>query len=304
MTSFTDAPRRTPVVVSEVDALADLEDGMTIVLGGFANSGHPMSLIREVIRKGVRDLTVMGAATSSLEVDILVAAGVVAKVISPYVGGETIVGIGPCYKRAVEAGEVRVWEIDEAMYYCALNASAQRLPFLPWRGLVGTSFPDVNPDLKVFEDPIKGEPLIAVPAIQPDFALLHASVADPYGNVQHVGSGFGDRAMARASDRTVVSVERVISNEELRRAPERTSIPLVDAVVRAPFGAHPFSSAGHYLEDIPWLQTYVGVANRWVRDGDRAPLDEFLGSWIHEPADHFDYLQRVGARVLFNLNEF
>jgi glutaconate CoA-transferase subunit A len=140
---------------------------------------------------------------------------------------------------------VAVWEIDEAMYYCGLNAASQCLPFLPWRALLGTSFPEVNPDLKVFEDPVRGEPLIAVPAIEPHIALLHASAADPFGNVQHIGSGFGDRAIARASDYVVVSVERVISNEELRSAPERTSIPLidVDALVHAPFGAHTSSGS-------------------------------------------------------------
>jgi glutaconate CoA-transferase subunit A len=304
MTSSTQSPRRTPVVTTEREALAGLEDGMTIVIGGFANSGHPMSLVREVIRSGRRDLTIMGAATSGLEVDMLIAAGCARKVISPYVGGETIVGIGPVFKRAAERGEIEVWEIDEAMYYCALNAAAQRLPFLPWRGLVGTSFPDVNPDLKVFDDPIRGEPLIAVPAIEPDFALIHASAADPYGNVQHVGSGFGDRAMARAADRTVVSVERVISNEELRRFPERTSIPLVGAVVRAPFGAHPFSSVGHYLEDIPFLQEYVAAATRFAREDDRSDLDAWLTRYVHEPDDHLDYLERIGARRLFGLNEF
>lgn len=304
MTVSTQSPRRTPVITTEAEALADLQDGMTIVIGGFANSGHPMSLIREVIRTGKKDLTIMGAATSSLEVDMLIAAGCVRKVISPYVGGETIVGIGPVFKRAAERGEIELWEIDEAMYYCALNAAAQRLPFLPWRALVGTDFPTLNPDLKVFEDPIRGEPLVAVPAIEPDFALLHASAADAYGNIQHVGSGFGDRAMARAADRTIVSVEKVISNEELRRRPELTSIPLVTGVVRAPFGAHPFSSVGHYLEDVPFLEEYVAAAERWARQDDRADLDGWLQEYVHEPEDHLDYLQRIGARRLFTLNEF
>jgi glutaconate CoA-transferase subunit A len=134
--------------------------------------------------------------------------------------------------------------------------------------------------------------------------LLHASAADPYGNIQHVGSGFGDRAMARAADRTVVSVECVISNEELRRFPERTSIPLVGAVVRAPFGAHPFSSVGHYLEDVALLRDYVSAAERFVREDDRSELEGWLTNYIYEPVDHLDYLDRIGARRLFELNEF
>jgi glutaconate CoA-transferase, subunit A len=304
LTVSTRSPRRTPVVTTEAEALAELEDGMTIVLGGFANSGHPMSLIREVIRSGKRELTIMGAATSSLEVDMLIAAGVTRKVISPYVGGETIVGIGPVFQRAAQRGEVEVWEIDEAMYYCALNAAAQQLPFLPWRGLVGTSFPEVNTDLKVFDDPIRGEPLLAVPAIAPDFALLHASAADMYGNVQHIGSGFGDRAMARAADRTVVSVEKVISNEELRRFPERTSIPLVDAVVRAPFGAHPFSSPGCYLEDREHIRELVEAGRSHARAGDRTAFEAYLDRYVRRPERHVDYLEAVGLRRLLSLHEY
>ncbi|WP_157545132.1 CoA transferase subunit A [Nocardioides halotolerans] len=292
------------MVTDEPSALAGLQDGMTVAIGGFANSGHPMSLVREVIRRRPKDLTIVGAATSGLEVDMLIAAGCVKKVISPYVGGETIVGIGPAFRRCVENGEIDVWEIDEAMYYCALNAAAQRLPFLPWRALVGTSFPEVNPDLVLFDDPVAGEPLLAVPAVSPDIALLHAGAADPYGNIQHVGSGFGDRAIARASDHVIVSVEKVISNEELRRAPEKTSIPLVDAVVRAPFGAHPFSSVGWYLEDVPLLKEYVAAAEVWRAHDDRSAVDAFLDTYIHQPEDHMDYLQRIGARRIFGLNEF
>jgi glutaconate CoA-transferase subunit A len=303
VTAVNSTDRRV-VIVDEPTALAPLRDGMTIAVGGFANSGHAMSLVREVIRRRPTGLTIMGAATSGLEVDLLIAAGCVSKVISPYVGGETIVGIGPSFRRAVESGEVKVWEIDEAMYYCALNAAAQNLPFLPWRALVGTSFPDVNPDLKLFDDPINGEPLIAVPAITPDIALLHASTSDPYGNIQHVGSGFGDRAIARASDHVVVSVERIASNEEIRRTPEKTSIPLVRTVVRAPFGAHPFSSLGHYLEDIPFLKHYVAAAERWRAKDDRDGIDEFLETYVYGPEDHMAYLELLGARRLFGLNEF
>ena len=79
--------------------------------------------------------------------------------------------------------------------------------------------------------------------------MIHAGAADPYGNVQHVGTGFGDRSHHRAADKTIVTVDKVIPNEEVRANPYRTSIAGVDAVVRAPYGSHPFASPGHYLED-------------------------------------------------------
>ena len=91
--------------------------------------------------------------------------------------------------------------------------------------------------------------MLAIPAIDIDVAILHAGAADPYGNVQPVGTGFGDRAHHRAADKTIVTVDKVIENEEVRANPYRTSIAGVDAVVRAPYGSHPYASPGHYLED-------------------------------------------------------
>src|ERR1700677_238603 len=78
-------------VVSVVDAI---QDGMTVAIGGFINSGHPMAIIRELVRAGRRDLTVVGAASAGLEVDMLIAAGCVATVMTPYVGGEGIAAVG------------------------------------------------------------------------------------------------------------------------------------------------------------------------------------------------------------------
>ena len=215
-----------------------------------------MISVRHIIRRGLRNLTVVGSAVGGLDVDLLIGAGCVRKVISPYVGAEALASIGPFYRAAAERGEIEVWECDEGQYYAGLQAAGQMLPFMPTRGGVGTSYPEVNPDLKLFTDPVHGQTLLAVPAIEPDLALLHAAQADAYGNVQFVGTGYADRLLWRAATRTLVQVEKVVSNEEIRRAPERTAL-LAHGVVRAPFGAHPFSSPGFYLEDRPHIALLV-----------------------------------------------
>ena len=117
------------------------------------------------------------------------------------------------------------------------------MPFNPWRAGVGTPFPEVNPALKVFKDPINGETLLAIPALNFDIAFLHAAVSDPYGNV-HIGTSYGDRAIYAAADQTYVQVEQIVSNEEIRKDPLKTAIPGADGVIRARFGAHPHSSRG------------------------------------------------------------
>jgi len=277
---------------------------MTVAVGGFINSGHPMPVIRELIRRKVTGLTVVGPASGGLDLDLLVAGGCVRKLVSCYFGAETLAPISPMIKRAAERGEIAIFECDEGMYYAGLRAGAQKLPFLPTRAGVGTSYPFVNRALKQFADPINGEPLIAVPAIRPDVALLYAAQSDAYGNVQHVGTSYGDRALYRASDRTIVCAERIVSNEEIRRDPAKTSIPGADAVVRAPFGAHPFASPGFYLADDAHLREYLTACSAWVKHDDRGPLQAYLDRYVYGPEDHIAYLDEIGIRRLVSLGEY
>jgi glutaconate CoA-transferase subunit A len=280
-----------------------LRDGLCLALGGLATACHAMAVTRHIIRRHLRDLTVVGSSVGGLDVDLLIGAGCVRKVICPYVGAETLAPIGPFFRAAAERGEIEVWECDEGQYYAGLQAAAQMLPFLPCRGGVGTSFPEINPDLKAFSDPIRGETLLAVPAIEPDLAVLHAAASDPYGNVQFVGTGYADRLLWRAAGRTLVQVERIVSNEEIRRAPERTAL-LAHGILRAPFGAHPFSSPGFYREDREHIALLVEAGRAYARGGDRAPLESYLARFVHGPATHVDYLEQIGLRRLFSLSEY
>lgn len=296
--------RREEKVISEEEAADFVRDGMTIAIGGFINCSHPMPVVRQMIRRGVRNLTVVGPASSGLDLDLLVAGGCVRKVVSAHFGAETITPISPMIKHAAEHGEIEIFECDEGMYYAGIRAGAQRLPFLPTRAGVGTSYPEINPELKVFADPILGEPMLAVPAIRPEIAFLYAAYSDVYGNVQHEGTGYGDRSIYRASEKTVVCVEKVVSNEAIRRDPLKTSIPGADAIVRTPFGSHPFSSPGFYLLDKEHLEEYLGTTRDYTRDGSRERLDRYLEKHVLGPRDHIEYLETIGLRRLFCLSEF
>jgi glutaconate CoA-transferase subunit A len=291
------------VLTDAAAAMSAVSDGMIVAIGGFITASHPMALVRELIRAGRRELTVVGSPSAGLEVDLLIAAGCVSKVICPYIGAEAYSSIGPAFKRAAENGDIAVWECDEWMYYAGLRAAAQDLPYLPCRGLLGTSYPDLNADLKLYESPIGGDTLIAVPAIAPDVALLHAAYSDPFGSVSYVDTGFGDRALHNAAARTIVQVETIVPVERTRADPGRTAIAYADAVVRAPFGAHPFSSAGFYREDAAHLRTYLGAVRASLA-GDAGALSAYLDEYITSPADHLGYLERVGLRELLSLHEY
>lgn len=303
-TDTTARPERRKRIVELDDALSAVKDGMTIAIGGFINSSHPMLVVRGLIKRGLKNLTVVGAASSGLEIDLLIAAGCARRVVAPYVGGEVLAPIGPAFRAAAERGKVEVFELDEAMYYAGLRAAAQRLPFNPWRSGVGTSFPEINPAIKVFQDPINGETLLAIPALNIDVAFLHAAVSDPYGNVQYVGHAYGDRAIYAAADASFVQVEQIVANEEIRKDPLRTVIPGADGIIRARFGAHPYSSPGYYTEDQAHIREYVKAATAWAKADDFGPLAAYLDRFVTGPADHVEYLERIGLRRLLALDEY
>ena len=297
------AERRTPIVVEPGDVRQYLFDGMTLAIGGFVNSSHPMTLVREVIRSGVKDLRVVGAAMSGLEIDMLIAAGCVREVVSSFVSGEVYSPIAPMFRWAVEENEVHVWDCDETQYYQALRAGAMQIPFMPVRSGLGTSLPEVNPDLVQFDDPITGTPLLAVPAVTPDLALLHADRSDAYGNVQPHGTGFGDRAMFRAAKVTVAQVERIVGSGAIRSDPTRTMYNRIAGVVHSPFGCHPFGSPGHYREDGEFLRAYVALVRDARHRDDRPAVTQWVDEHLRDSGDHLEYLERLGVRRLVGILE-
>jgi glutaconate CoA-transferase, subunit A len=301
---MSDVLTRASRIVDVAQAAATIEDGMTVAVGGFINSGHPMATIRRLIKDGRRDLTIVGAASAGLETDLLIAAGVARHVITPYVGAEGFAGIGPAFRKAAQDGSIDVFELDEAHFYAGLRAAAQRVPYNPWRAGIGTDLPRINPRLKEYRDPISDELLIAVPAIEVDVCLLHAAVSDVYGNVQHNGTRYGDIAMYNASAQTYVEVEKVVSPEQVRADPLKTSIPGATGIVRAPFGSHPFSADGYYTPDADHIRTYLDAATAWLKSDDRAPIDAYLDEFVYGPDDLAAYLDRIGIRRLISLNEY
>jgi glutaconate CoA-transferase subunit A len=246
------------------------------------------------IRRKIRNLTVIGAATAGLELDLLIGAGCVKKVIAPYVGAELHAPVGNCFRYAAENDEVEVYETTEYLLYSQLDAAARGLGFLPWRGGVGTSLPVLNKDYVPFNDPINGEPYLAVPALQADWAIIHVGQADIFGNGQHGGARFGDRLLSRAAERVMLTAERIVPNSEIRKNPFNTSVAYADAVVEAPYGCHPFASHGFYVEDEDAIEEYV-KASAAYRKRDMAGWNSYLDRWITGPRSHKEYLAKLDA---------
>jgi len=298
---MTAKPKRREVVMPLNDAAAQIDNGMTIAVGGFGSDNHPMAVVREIMKRGVKDLTVIGSATAGLDIDMLIGAGCVKKLIACYVGQELLCPIGHHFRRAAESKEIEVWECSEYILYAGLFAGASGMDFFAWRGGIGSSIPTLNKDLVEFTDPIgKEKKYLAVPALRADWAIIHVGWSDPFGNGQHFGAPFGDRWLARAADRIMLQAERVVPNDLIRKNPFMTSVSYADCVVEAPYGAHPFAAHGFYREDVDHLKEYVGASDQ-ARRGDTASWERYLKSYVSGPSDHVDYLDKIGLRKLLDL---
>ena len=275
-------------LMSESEAINRfVQDGCYIGTELYGTVRAPMSLTREVIRQGKKDLRVCGQGV--LELDLWLAAGLVKKLDITYIGLE-VYGIPPSLRRAVESGQVETCvEWSNASITWRMKAAAMGVPFLPARSMLGTDMLKYS-SAKVVEDPFTGIKVALLPALILDVALIHVQRADKFGNCQLEGiSGFA-LEMSRACKRLIISAEEIIPTEEIRKYPEQTAIPyfLVDAVVHAPFGSYPGEMAYLYGRDEEGIKEWVDMSS--TKEGAKAYLDKY----IHAVPDHAGYLNLIG----------
>lgn len=284
-------------------AAALVKDGMTVGLSGFSYQGPPMSIVRELIRRGARDLTLVSGPTAGIETDLLIGAGCVRRVVTAGVALERLAAIAPAFRNAAQRGDLEVWECDECIWYVALKAGAWGVPYLLWPGGVGTSLPELNGDLvEVVED---GRRFLRVAAVQPDIVFIHAAEADAFGNVRgcreaYLGRSFAEQALAEACAGPVIAtVERLVSNEQVVAEPEWTTI-FGAQVVHAPWGAHPGGVSGRYVPDLDHLAEYARAGADLLK-GNPEAYDAYLDRFVRRTPDHHAYLETLGAAALRDL---
>lgn len=287
-------------IVAGVDeVIGRIGAGACVGIGGSVNAGHPMALVRALIRSGRTGLRVVGL-TSGLEVDLLVAAGVASTVAAAYVGAEDVVGLPPAIRWAAEDGRLDVWESEEGIHLASLRARAQRQPYATWTGALGTAPADRHPLVEQAVDGVTGAHYLKVRPLQVDVALLWAEAADEAGNLLLWGAEFGDEALRNAADVRIVQVERIVPTAALARHPERVVPWGADAVVVSPLSTHPFGGSGLAVDE-DWLRTYADVVAKARGAGDRGLLDAFLDDWIRDLPDEDAYFERVGMARLRRL---
>jgi glutaconate CoA-transferase subunit A len=272
-----------------------VHDGDYLAIGGFGADRIPTAVVHEVLRQGKQELRFAGH-TATHDFQILCAGNglgrgrLLAAVDIAYVVGLEARGLSPHARRVLESGEVACTEWTNYTLALRFKAAAMGVPFLPARTMLGTDTFRRSAACAV-RCPFTSERLLAVPALWPDVAAIHVHEADRFGNCRIRGTTVADLDLARAAKRLIVTCERLIPTDEIRRDPSQTVIPFfcVDAVCEVPFGSYPGNMPYEYFSDeqhlCAWLQAEVEVE----------PYRRFLEQHVYGVRDFADYLQRCGG---------
>lgn len=242
---------------------AEVPDGAMLALPP-DNSLPSVALAKALIRRGVRNLRLLGVPVSGFATDILIGAGCVTSVQTSAVSlGEA--GFAPRFSAALRAGTIKVIDATCPAIHTMLQASEKGVPFMPLRGLIGSDILANRPDWKVVPNPFAQEgedPIVLLPALNPDFVCFHAAMADEEGNVW-VGRRRECATIAHASKRALVTVERVVPGnflEDERLASGAINATYISGIAIAERGARPVALLDEYGFDGAYVSDYARMA--------------------------------------------
>lgn len=257
-----------PSKVIELEQLPELvPPGASVALGGGWFANHPMAAVRELVRARRGDLHAI-ALLGSVDVDLLIAAGALSHLTFSMVTLEAL-GLSVHLRKGVQSGALPITELPALSLQVAIEAGGRSVDFLPLRGPVGSDLVAAHPDrFATIASPFDGRQTMVVRAVRPDVAIIHALRCDALGNVQSDGTYGQDPELAKAAKRVIVTCEELVGSDEIAADPHMTTIPgfLVDAVIEAPYGAHPCSHVPRYAMDAWQLLEY----QRTAMEGDDA----------------------------------
>jgi glutaconate CoA-transferase subunit A len=282
-------------VVALEDAASFVRDGDLVGIGGSTMSRTPMALIWALIRAKRKKLTCCRSITSS-DGDLLFASGASEHIITSWFSQGILWGVSKVMRHYVETGKARFEEWSHLAMGMRLRAGAMGVPFMPIRPMLGSDVLRERPEAKEIDCPFTNEKLLLVPALNPDVALIHVQRCDAYGNAQIDGLQFVDLDLAMAANKVILSTERIVSNDQIRRAPDQTKIPFftVDAIVEVPYGSAPHECYGVYEPMIKHMEYYVGLVNKDPVGG----MQDYLDRFVYAPKSWAAFLDLIGIEDL------
>jgi glutaconate CoA-transferase subunit A len=278
-------------VVSLEEAASFVHDGDSVGIGGSTMSRTPMGMIWALIRAGRKKLSCSRGIVSS-DGDLLFASGVCDHIITSWFSQGILWGVSKVMRHYVESGKARYDEWSHMAVGMRFRAGAMGVPFMPIRSMLGSDVLQQRPEAVEIDCPFTRERLLLVPALNPTVALIHVQRCDAYGNAQIDGLQFMDIDLAMAADRVILTTERIVSNDQIRRAPDQTKIPFfaVEAVVELPFGCAPHECYGVYEPMMRHMEYYVGLVNK----DPVAGMQEYLDRFVYSPKSWTEFLELIG----------
>src|SRR5258706_5010776 len=239
---------------------AAVHDGDTVAMEGFTHL-IPHAAGHEVIRQRRQDIDVV-RMTPDIVYDQMIGAGCASALVFAW-GGNPGVGSLHRFRDAVEHAWPVPLRLEEHSHAGMANryvAGASGLPFAVMRGYVGTDLPNHTANIAAITCPFTGEVLTAVPALNPDVAVVHAQRADRQGNVQMWGITGVQKEAVLAAQRSLVTVEEIVTTLEPR--PGAVVLPTwaVTTVALVPHGAHPSYAQGYYDRDNSYYQEWDAIS--------------------------------------------
>jgi glutaconate CoA-transferase subunit A len=282
-------------VVPLEEATSFVRDGDSVGIGGSTMSRTPMGMIWALARAGRKHLTCSRSIVSS-DGDLLFASGVCDHIVTSWFSQGILWGVSKVMRHHVETGKAQYDEWSHMAMGMRFRAGAMGVPFMPIRSMLGSDVRKQRPEAKEIDCPFTGEKLLLVPALNPDVALIHVQRCDAYGNAQIDGLQFMDIDLAMAANKVILTTERIVSNDQIRRAPDQTKIPFfaVDAVVELPFGCAPHECYGVYEPMLRHMEYYVGLVNADPVKGMRDYMDRF----VYGPKSWSEFLALIGIEEL------
>lgn len=289
-----------------------VHDGDHLVFGGFTTNRKPYAAVYEILRQGQKGF-IGESGPAGGDWDMLIGEGRVKAYNNCYTANSGFTNVSRRFRKAVERGELLMEDYSQDVIMLQLHAASLGLPYLPVRLMMGSDLVDKwgiskeerqkidklpNDKFVIQEDPFHpGQKVVCCPVPEIDTAIIHVQQASPDGTCRIIGDEFHDVDIAIAAKHCIVTCEEIVSDEEIRREPEKNSIAgfCVDAVVLAPYGAHPSQCYGYYDYDKQLFQEYDKASK--TDEGFKAFMDE----WVYGVKDHEEYLNKLGAVRLSKL---
>ena len=299
-------------VMTLEDAIRQIPDSSTVAFGGWTVVRAPMAAVRELVRQKKKDLAVVGSM-SGPATDLLLGAGCVKYAEMFYHGLEKF---GSAYNSQRLVGkpegekEVFIDDITVTDYVAKVMAGAMGIPFIPTYTHKGSDFLNMDYDMlkdrrgkdprfpkkkyEIMKDPFWGqEDVVLVPATTPDYAFIHAQEVSESGVVRIHGTVGADYYLAAAGKTTIITAERIVSDEEIAKNPEKNTIPgvFVDIVCEVPYGAFETQLMDYYDYDVNYYKEYV----KYSKEDN---FDAWLQEWIYGTKDQADFVKKLGKERL------